>query len=302
MSAPIPASTSGDELDETFAAAAAARRPWARCSATRRAAVLRAVASALDAAAGTLVPIAQDETHLPALRLTSELTRTTFQLRLHADEIETGRPFDARIDHADPTWGTGPRPDLRRMQVPLGPVVVFAASNFPFAFSIAGGDTSSALAAGCPVIVKAHPGHRRLSDATADIVVRALRATDAAPGLFAIIHGDDAGRSAVLDPRIAAGVSPVLSLGIQCRSANSQALRHRRVIQRLTTRRVRSPGRCGCPWCMECEYRSLGRRRQRRGLPVVSRSAARPQARRRSTETPTRPLVVFECLGYAGRL
>jgi NADP-dependent aldehyde dehydrogenase len=205
VSAPIPAPTSREELDEALAAAAAARRPWARCSASCRATVLRAVASALDAAAGTLVPIAQDETRLPALRLTSELTRTTFQLRLHADEIETGRPFDARIDHADPTWGTGPRPDLRRMQVPLGPVVVFAASNFPFAFSIAGGDTSSALAAGCPVIVKSHPGHRRLSDATADIVVRALRATEAAPGLFAIIHGDDAGRSAVLDPRIAAG-------------------------------------------------------------------------------------------------
>jgi NADP-dependent aldehyde dehydrogenase len=197
--------TTAEELDEILAAAAAAHRPWARGSAADRAAALRAVATALDAAAGTLVPIAQDETHLPAGRLTGELTRTTFQLRLHADEIETGRPFDARIDHSDPTWGMGPRPDLRRIQVPLGPVVVFAASNFPFAFSVAGGDTSSALAAGCPVVVKSHPGHRRLSDATADIIVAALRGANVPPGVFAIVHGDDAGRAAVLDPRVVAG-------------------------------------------------------------------------------------------------
>jgi NADP-dependent aldehyde dehydrogenase len=202
---PIPAPTTGEQLDEILAGAAAARRPWARLTAEDRAAALRAVAIALDAAADTLVPIAQAETHLPAARLTGELARTTFQLRLHADEIETGRPFDARIDHADPAWGMGPRPDLRRMQVPLGPVVVFAASNFPFAFSVAGGDTSSALAAGCPVVVKSHPGHRRLSDATAAVVAAALRAADAPGGVFAIVHGDDAGRAAVLDPRIAAG-------------------------------------------------------------------------------------------------
>jgi NADP-dependent aldehyde dehydrogenase len=197
--------TTPADLDEILAAAAAARRPWARQSAAGRAAVLRAIANALDAAGDTLVPIAEDETHLPTARLTGELTRTTFQLRLHAAEIETGRPFDVRIDHADPTWGMGPRPDLRRVQVPLGPVVVFAAGNFPFAFSVAGGDTCSALAAGCPVVVKAHPGHPRLSDATADVVLDALRATDAPDGVFAIIHGDEAGRAAVLDPRIAAG-------------------------------------------------------------------------------------------------
>lgn len=205
MTDPMRTLTTAEELDGILAAAAAARRPWARRSAADRAAALRAVGTALDDAAGTLVPIALDETHLPAGRLTGELTRTTFQLRLHADEIETGRPFDARIDHADPTWGMGPRPDLRRIQVPLGPVVVFAASNFPFAFSVAGGDTSSALAAGCPVVVKSHPGHRRLSDATADIIVAALRGAHVPPGVFAIVHGDDAGRAAVLDPRIAAG-------------------------------------------------------------------------------------------------
>lgn len=152
-----------------------------------------------------LIPIAIDETHLPAERLGGELARTAFQLRLHADEIETGRPLDIRIDHADQSWGTGPRPDLRRIQVPLGPVIVFAASNFPFAFSVAGGDTSSALAAGCPVIVKSHPGHRRLSDATADIIATTLQEAGAPSGAFAIIHGDEAGRTGLLDPRIRAG-------------------------------------------------------------------------------------------------
>jgi NADP-dependent aldehyde dehydrogenase len=205
VTTPLVAPTTLEALDEILAAAAAARRPWARRSAAARAAALRAIADALDAAGDKLVPIAADETHLPTARLTGELTRTTFQLRLHAAEIETGRPFDARIDHADPTWGMGPRPDLRRLRIPLGPVVVFAAGNFPFAFSVAGGDTSSALAAGCPVVVKAHPGHPLLSDATADVVLAALRSVDAPDGVFAVIHGDEAGRAAVLDPRIAAG-------------------------------------------------------------------------------------------------
>jgi len=196
--------TTSAELDIILAAAAAASRPWAGTTAGQRAVALRAVADALDAAAATLVPIAQDETHLPTGRLNSELARTTFQLRLHADEIETGRPFDPRIDHADPHWGMGPRPDLRRIQRPLGPVVVFAASNFPFAFSVAGGDTSSALAAGCPVVVKAHPGHPKLSEATGRVVRTALDATNGPAGLFAVIYGEEAGRSAILDSRIAA--------------------------------------------------------------------------------------------------
>lgn len=162
-------------------------------------------AAAYGAARDRLIPIAQRESHLPRARLTGELGRTTFQLRLHADEIESGRPFDVRIDHADPAWGMGPRPDLRRVNVPLGPVVVFAASNFPFAFSVAGGDTSAALAAGCPVVLEAHPGHPRLSDATGDVVAAALHADGAPSGVFAVVHGDEAGRVALLDPRITAG-------------------------------------------------------------------------------------------------
>ena len=130
---------------------------WARSQA------LRAVADQLDAAADELVPIGVRETHLGEPRLRGELRRTTFQLRLFADVVDDGAYLDIRIDHADSDWPMGaPRPDLRRILHPLGPVLVFAASNFPFAFSVAGGDTASALAAGCPVVVKAHPGHPEL--------------------------------------------------------------------------------------------------------------------------------------------
>ena len=108
------------------------------------------------------------------------------------------------IDVADPNWPSGPRPDLRRTHLPLGPVLVFAAGNFPFAFSVAGGDTVSALAAGCPVVVKAHPGHPQLSRSTAAVVSAALDAAGAPPGVFALIEGEQTGVDAVRDPRITA--------------------------------------------------------------------------------------------------
>ena len=110
------------------------------------------------------------ETGLAEGRLRGELRRTTWQLRLFAEVVAEGAYLDARIDDADPDYVVGPRPDVRRVNVPVGPVLVFAASNFPFAFSVAGGDTAAALAAGNPVIVKAHEGHPRLSRATARIV------------------------------------------------------------------------------------------------------------------------------------
>src|SRR5690606_33568777 len=109
------------------------------------------------------------------------------------------------IDTADPQAKPVPRPDLRRMLVPLGPVLVFAASNFPFAFSVPGGDTASALAAGCPVVVKAHPGHPRLSQRTGEVLTEALRAAGAPEGTFAVVHGMEAGTSALTDPRVKAG-------------------------------------------------------------------------------------------------
>ena len=98
------------------------------------------------------------------------MLRTSFQLRLFGEVLDEAALLQATIDHVDPDWPMGPRPDIRRMYTAIGPVLVFAASNFPFAFSVAGGDTASALAAGCPVVVKAHPGHPRLSERVATLV------------------------------------------------------------------------------------------------------------------------------------
>lgn len=196
--------TNSSTVDAVISAAAEAARPMARATPVQRATWLRTVADAVDAAAGELIPIAMTETHLPEARLRGELVRTTFQARLLADAVEHGWEIDTRIDDADPEWPMGPRPDLRRTTVPLGPVVVFAASNFPFAFSVFGGDTTSALAAGCPVILKTHPGHPELSDMTARIVLAAL--SDIAPaGAFATISSDEDGKTALADPRIKAG-------------------------------------------------------------------------------------------------
>ncbi|SDF71846.1 aldehyde dehydrogenase (NADP(+)) [Pseudonocardia oroxyli] len=186
-------------MEKALAGAAAAARAYGRTTPAERAAMLRAAADALDAAAAELVPLAMAETHLAEGRLSGELTRTTFQARLFAERLEQGVLLDVRVDEADPEWGMGPRPDIRRTQVPIGPVLVFAASNFPFAFSVFGGDTVSALAAGCPVVVKAHPGHPELSRRTA-----ALVAPHFPEGVFALIEGEAEGAAAVQDPRIKA--------------------------------------------------------------------------------------------------
>lgn len=197
--------TTPDELDQVLDDAVAAAAVLRGRSPEERAGWLRAAADALDGAADRLLPLAQEESRLPLPRLTGELKRTTFQLRLFADEIAAGAYLHATIDHADPDWGMGPRPDLRRMQLPLGPVAVWAASNFPFAFSVAGGDTASALAAGCPVVLVAHPGHPRLSRATAEVLIAALEAAGAPQGVFALVEGQETGRALITDPRIAAG-------------------------------------------------------------------------------------------------
>lgn len=146
--------TTDTELEALLAAAQSAHAPLAALRPSHRASMLDAVADALDNAADQLVPLAQLETHLAEARLRGELKRTTFQLRLFGEVLRDGAYLDARIDHADADWPMGaPRPELRRVLVPLGPVAVFAASNFPFAFSVAGGDTASALAAGSPVLL-----------------------------------------------------------------------------------------------------------------------------------------------------
>lgn len=172
-------------------------------TARERARWLTAVADALDAAAPALVPIAHRETHLDEVRLRGEVARTTGQLRLFADVVLEGSWVEAIIDHAVPS-ATPPRPDLRRMLRPIGPVAVFAASNFPFAFSVAGGDTASALAAGCPVVVKAHPGHPELSRATARVVDGALAQAGAPAGTFALVEGYEQGIALARDASIRA--------------------------------------------------------------------------------------------------
>ncbi|MGW4770646.1 aldehyde dehydrogenase (NADP(+)) [Nocardia sp. NPDC004278] len=197
--------TTPDELQPIIAAAAQAAGRLADTTPTERAAWLTRIADALDTAADELVPLAAAETHLPETpRLRGELTRTTFQLRLFAEVLADGEFLAATVDHADPSWPMGPRPDIRRSLVPIGPTLVFAASNFPFAFSVAGGDTASALAAGCPVVLKAHPGHPRLSERTGEIVRGALSAAGAPAGAFAVIHGVEAGITALRHPDIAA--------------------------------------------------------------------------------------------------
>jgi NADP-dependent aldehyde dehydrogenase len=188
-------------LDSVLDAASRAADVIAMTALHERAGWLDDVAGALDGAVERLVSLADEETHLGSGRLTGELKRTTFQLRLFASVVRKGEFLEATIDHADDQWGMGPRPDLRRMLRPLGPVAVFAASNFPFAFSVAGGDTASALAAGSPVIVKTHPGHPLLSAATSDIVIETLAQAGAPAGIFAVVTGEEVGRMLVTDPR-----------------------------------------------------------------------------------------------------
>jgi NADP-dependent aldehyde dehydrogenase len=200
VAAPV-ADNSEPEVATALATAATVAPRWARTSADQRAAVVRRIADLLDEAAGELVDAADAETALGRTRLTGEVARTTGQLRMFAEIIERGIQIDAIVSEAD---AAAPRPDVRRMLRALGPVAVFGASNFPFAFSIAGGDTASALAAGCPVVVKAHEGHPRTSRLTTEVIARALADAGAPAGLLQTVYGQDAGRRLVLDPVIQA--------------------------------------------------------------------------------------------------
>ncbi len=153
-----------------------------------RAAFMRAVAGELEALGDELVSVAASETHLSPARLRSEKARTIFQLNSYADACEQGDWLEARIDTADSDRNP-PKPDIRKMLVPLGPVVVFGAANFPFAYSTAGGDTACAFAAGCPVVVKAHPAHPRTSEGVAAAIRKAARACEMPAGIFGHVHG-----------------------------------------------------------------------------------------------------------------
>ncbi|MGO1739995.1 MAG: aldehyde dehydrogenase (NADP(+)) [Actinomycetaceae bacterium] len=179
-------------VTEAVRAAAHAQHRVARAPYEDRATWLEALADALDGHAEELIALADSESHLGGARLTGELARTSAQLRLFAGVVREGAFLEVVIDHDTPS-ATPPIPDLRRMLVPLGPVAVFAASNFPFAFSVLGGDTASALAAGCPVIVKAHEGHPQLSRRVAELATEALASAGAPAGIFALVEGREEG-------------------------------------------------------------------------------------------------------------
>ncbi|MGW0389679.1 aldehyde dehydrogenase (NADP(+)) [Streptomyces sp. NPDC003042] len=189
------------EVDQAVRAAHAAR--GALADATTRAAFLRTAAELLDEAGPHVVEAADAETALGPGRLTGELARTTGQLRAFADAVEEGAYLDIRIDRADPSLSP-PRPELRRYKVPLGVVAVYGASNFPLAFSVPGGDTASALAAGCPVVVKAHPDHPATSELCASLLRRAAVAVGLPADVLTLVHGFDAGLELIRHPLVAA--------------------------------------------------------------------------------------------------
>lgn len=193
------------DLDAIAARAAEAAPRWAATPPRERAKAIVAAADALLEASTDLVATAMEETGLTEARLSGELKRTAVQLKLFADVVVDGTYLDVRIDDADPDFVLGVRPDVRRYRIAVGPVLNFAASNFPFAFSVAGGDSAAALAAGCPVIVKAHSGHPKLSIQTAEVVATALESAGAPKGVFQIISGQKEGVEMLKDPRIKAG-------------------------------------------------------------------------------------------------
>lgn len=203
---PIPATTAA-EVDAAAQAAADAAPLWAASSGAQRATLLRALAAALEAQRETLVPLADRETALGPVRLNGELDRAAFQLRRFAGLAESGAPFGLVQDPAV----AGPPPDghpaLLLAQLPLGPVAVFAASNFPFAFSVLGGDTASALAAGCPVVVKVHAAHPALSMAVLALAREVLQRLDLPVGLIGHVAGPahEEGVLLLQHPAIAAG-------------------------------------------------------------------------------------------------
>ena len=183
---------SAAEADGAMAAAATAFSAFRRSSGAERARLLEAIATEIEALGDALLQRAQAETALPPARLTGERGRTCGQLRLFAQLAREGSWVDARIDPALPDRQPLPRPDLRRMLQPLGPVVVFGSSNFPLAFSVAGGDTASALAAGCPVVVKAHRSHPGTAELVGGAITRAVAACGLPAGVFSLIHGGGA--------------------------------------------------------------------------------------------------------------
>jgi alpha-ketoglutaric semialdehyde dehydrogenase len=186
--------------------AEAAFEPFRAAPVEQRARLLELAADEIDAVGDAAAERAHHETGLPLPRLTGEVARTTGQLRLFAAALREGSWNGARIDHALPDRKPARRPDVRQRRIPVGPVAVFAASNFPLAFSVAGGDTASALAAGCPVVVKAHEAHPGTSEIVAAAVTRAVAASGLPAGVFSMVYADGptVGIELVTHPAIAA--------------------------------------------------------------------------------------------------
>ena len=195
-----------DLVDRAVEQAEAAFWSYGYSTRAQRAKFLRAVADEIDARGDAITQIGCKETGLPEGRLVGERGRTTGQLKLFADHIEAGDYLDRRHDEPLPDRAPAPRPDLRLMQRPIGPVAVFGASNFPLAFSTAGGDTAAALAAGCPVVVKGHSAHPGTSDIVAQAFDAAIKSCDLHPGVFSQIQGGNraVGQALVQHPLIQA--------------------------------------------------------------------------------------------------
>ncbi|MGV9796951.1 aldehyde dehydrogenase (NADP(+)) [Mycobacterium sp. NPDC003449] len=212
------AAVSGDELQPAYgsaaagdidAAAAAAREAfdgYRNAPLEVRARLLERIADGLEGLGDELIDRAHVETALPKGRLTSERGRTTGQLRMFARVVRQGDWLGVRVDPADPSRQPSPRPDLRLQHIGLGPVAVFGASNFPFAFSVAGGDTASALAAGCPVIAKGHEAHLGTSELVGAVITEAVRAEGLPDGVFSLLYGagPDVGQGLARHPAVAA--------------------------------------------------------------------------------------------------
>lgn len=204
---PTYCAASPEEVDQAAQLASKAFANYRECSGKTKAAFLRRIAGNIEQLGDTLVTRAVAETALPAARIRTETGRTCNQLRLFAELVAEGSWVAARIDRADPNRTPLRKPDVRSMLRPLGPVVVFCASNFPLAFSVAGGDTASALAAGNPVIVKAHHAHPGTAELIGLAVSDAVRACDLPEGVFSLLFGpgSEVGMRLVKHPVIKAG-------------------------------------------------------------------------------------------------
>lgn len=193
-------------VDQAVKAAEEAFETFGYSTREERAAFLEAIAEEIDARGDAITEIGSQETGLPEARLIGERGRTTGQLRLFAAHIRKGDYLDRRHDEALPDRKPLPRPDLKMVQRPIGPVAVFGASNFPLAFSTAGGDTAAALAAGCPVVVKAHDAHPGTGEIVAAAIDAAIKRCGVHPGVFSLVHGGsrDVGQALVQHPLIKA--------------------------------------------------------------------------------------------------